>query len=97
MTRSTQDALPAEGMPEPKTPHKVSFIGAKLSSLADVFEMDSAHEFTIRGTVVHRGPKRDAKGNLFTVVQIEVGEITPTSYEEPRTVEPLPAGSGDDV
>ena len=87
-----QDALPAEGMPEPKTPHKVSFTGLKTESLADVFAMDTEHTFEVRGKVLHRGPKRDAKGNLFIVVQIDVDTITPKSYIEPRTVEPVTDG-----
>jgi hypothetical protein len=92
----TQDALPAEGMPEPKIPHKITFTGARATSLANVFEMDSHHKFEVHGTVVHRGPKRDAKGNLFTVVQIEVEAITPMSYVEPKSVRPIDGGAGDE-
>lgn len=89
-----QDALPAEGMPEPKTPHKLSFMGLKMTSLADVFEMDTEHTFELSGVVRHIGPKRDAKGNLFKVVEIVVDKVTPKSYIEPRTVEPV---TGDDA
>jgi hypothetical protein len=84
----TDDQMTMEGMPEPQEPPqptRIVFTGARADSLADVFKMGAHHEFKVSGEVVHLGPKKKKDGTIYQLVQIDVEDIEPLSYEEPET------------
>lgn len=80
---------PFEGMPDPVTPTKITFVGVRAESAADVFQMGDTHEFKVTGRVVHLGPKEAADGTIHQLVQVKVDSIVPLSYSEPASTPPV--------
>lgn len=83
------DDQPFDGMPEPTTPTRITFIGVRVDSrAADVFTYGARHEFKVSGEVVHLGPKKKADGSTYLLVQVEVDNVVPLTYAEPLSGAP---------
>lgn len=76
-------ALP--DMPEAGQPTRITFVGMHTESHADIFRLGDPHLFKVAGRIVAVGEEQMADGHRRNVVKVDVGEISPLSYDEPPT------------
>ncbi len=79
----TATEQPFEGMPNPTTPTKITFVGVRADSAADVFKLGDRHEFKVAGEIVHLGPEKMADGHIRQLVKVAVESVEPLTYTEP--------------
>jgi hypothetical protein len=87
---------PFDGMPEPTTPTKITFVGVRADSAADVFKLGDEHEFKVSGRIVHLGPEEMADGHVRQLVKVRVESVEPLTFTEPKVQPVEDDDAGDD-